>query len=581
MHTTGGKPELAKASENPRKSRSQANPPLHKGLSLQAGLNGACDTQEMELLDTEFLDDVLGNDPRAKTKLTKPEQPISTMRHSLLAVLFWVKAWSVPGMGMFCQGYFVFSISNLSAVFKEDRPACFKTFQECTAGLVQSQTYAQFGTIILGMLLLGYVVDQAGRRRAAIVTASIMFVGGLLLAASSGPTAIGFVVMFIISQIVFGFGVGGEYEVAASIACERAEANRVLRHRRGEMVIATFTMQGWGAVVSTLVLILFLLAVDSSANPNYDVAWRLTYVVGLLPLAYLIYFRLRHLTESKMWKKSHGKNFDAREVQLLWAHYWPRLTGAALAWFFWDVSFYGTRLFQSNFIWVMHPQAGLIEVLLWTLLSAVVPIFGYYAAAFVVDRQWMGRVRLQIVGFAMCFILYLMCSWGYEQLIQPENIKSFMFLFYFAAFWGQFGPNTTTFLLAAETVPTPVRGLAIGIAAATGKLGALLAAVLYHHITIKNAYFVSAFANLAGLLITLVFMPNLVGLSLREMDRRWKYLMQGKGSEYCGEALNPRCLSNWENLRGLGTGYSADRDARMKMNERKEAVIARVNHNIA
>jgi hypothetical protein len=35
----------------------------------------------------------------------------------------------------------------------------------------------------------------------------------------------------------------GEYPLASSSASERAEANKALRFRRGEMVVCTFTMQ--------------------------------------------------------------------------------------------------------------------------------------------------------------------------------------------------------------------------------------------------------------------------------------------------------------------------------------------------
>ena len=35
---------------------------------------------------------------------------------------------------------------------------------------------------------------------------------------------------------------------------------------------------------------------------------------------------------------------------------------------------------------VFHPHAGLVQLLLWTLLYAVVAIVGYHAAALVVDR---------------------------------------------------------------------------------------------------------------------------------------------------------------------------------------------------
>lgn len=44
-------------------------------------------------------------------------------------------------------------------------------------------------------------------------------------------------------QFIFGYGVGGEYPLASSSAAERAEANKALRFRRGEMVVCTFSMQ--------------------------------------------------------------------------------------------------------------------------------------------------------------------------------------------------------------------------------------------------------------------------------------------------------------------------------------------------
>jgi hypothetical protein len=41
-------------------------------------------------------------------------------------------------------------------------------------------------------------------------------------------------------------GVGGEYPLASSSAAERAEADPALRERRGEVVVLTFSQQGWG-----------------------------------------------------------------------------------------------------------------------------------------------------------------------------------------------------------------------------------------------------------------------------------------------------------------------------------------------
>lgn len=63
-----------------------------------------------------------------------------------------------------------------------------------------------------------------------------------------------------------------------------------------------------------------------------------------------------------------------REQQVLWYYYWHRLAGCALAWFFWDVSFYGNKLFQSTFIKILYPGASILTTLEWTLLNSSVSL---------------------------------------------------------------------------------------------------------------------------------------------------------------------------------------------------------------
>ena len=60
---------------------------------------------------------------------------------------------------------------------------------------------------------------------------------------------------FTAVQFIFGIGVGGEYPVASASANERAESSAALQKRRGETVVLVFSMQGWGNVVNTAVII--------------------------------------------------------------------------------------------------------------------------------------------------------------------------------------------------------------------------------------------------------------------------------------------------------------------------------------
>ena len=56
---------------------------------------------------------------------------------------------------------------------------------------------------------------------------------------------------------------------------------------------------------------------------------------------------------------------------------------------------------------------------------------------------------------------------------------AFIFLYCLANFFSNFGPNTTTFIVPGEVFPTRYRSTCHGISAASGKLGAIVAQVLF------------------------------------------------------------------------------------------------------
>jgi len=56
----------------------------------------------------------------------------------------------------------------------------------------------------------------------------------------------------------------------------------------------------------------------------------------------------------------------------------------------------GNKLFQSEFINVIHPGSSLVPLLEYNLLNSSVALFGYYFAAFTIDKLWMGRRRMQV-----------------------------------------------------------------------------------------------------------------------------------------------------------------------------------------
>lgn len=73
-----------------------------------------------------------------------------------------------------------------------------------------------------------------------------MSIGAILLTAcGAGLSGHSFMINYIVAQFVFGYGVGGEYPMAAGSAAERAEAGgRAKAAKRGMEVVLTFSMQG-------------------------------------------------------------------------------------------------------------------------------------------------------------------------------------------------------------------------------------------------------------------------------------------------------------------------------------------------
>ena len=90
----------------------------------------------------------------------------------------------------------------------------------------------QVSGIIIGMLLMGYIADQIGRKWGSVLTSAFMFIGGILLTCSTGPTIQGWAIMFAISQFIFGYGVGGKAPSRKNLHCPCARRLRRASHVR-------------------------------------------------------------------------------------------------------------------------------------------------------------------------------------------------------------------------------------------------------------------------------------------------------------------------------------------------------------
>lgn len=350
------------------------------------------------------------------------------------------------------------------------------------------------------------------------------------------------------------------------------------RLHRGRKVTSAFLMQGWGQFLNQVILILLLLIFHHSGKPPYStVAAQWTYrvsfaipAVGTLWLVYFRVFKMRSASKAlaAAKKKSHVTGYDKESLSLTLKYFGPRLFATAGAWYANDVFFYGNKLFQSEFIAVITPGTKSVMVAwLYNLVNVGVSLCGYYLASFLIDNKMYGRKWMQIVGFMLDFILFIVPAFNFDYYTSPAGVHAFQAMYFLSSFFNQFGPNSVTFIAAAEVFPTPIRATAHGFAAAVGKLGALTAAVLYNYIDTQTKFYVVPWFGLGGALITLVFLPDTTGLDLKEQERRWAFIRAGREHEYHGVAIHPQHLSMWENFRGVGKYYDADLDYKQRVEE--------------
>ena len=133
--------------------------------------------------------------------------------------------------------------------------------------------------------------------------------------------------------------------MASTPANERAENTKHLLNRRGETVVCTFSMQGWGNLVNTIVILSLLSMFGQTGSPTayggttakaggkyYDplalsAVWRLSYFIGLLPIIFMLFWRIFMLRESAVFvakraslrELGESEKYNAKKTKkLLW-----------------------------------------------------------------------------------------------------------------------------------------------------------------------------------------------------------------------------------------------------------------------
>ncbi|EJF64691.1 phosphate transporter [Dichomitus squalens] len=434
---------------------------------------------------------------------------------------FHVKVCMVAGVGFFTDAYDIFAINIASTMLGY----VYGKGQKLSANQDLGVKVATPVGTLCGQLLFGWLADVVGRKRMYGVELMLIIIATFGQTVSGQAHAANIIGVLCAWRFIMGIGIGGDYPLSAVISSEFATTRT-----RGRLMTAVFANQGWGQFTAALVAFIIVSAYKGSIlhedpieNAKIDQMWRILIGLGCVPGAIALYFRLT-IPETPRFTMDVERNVkqasqDVEQFLTTGSYYvdpdavvervqapkasrrdfvayfskWENLKlliGTSYSWFALDIAFYGLGLNSSvilNAIGFGSPSptlkggekiyTNLKNITIGNMvLSAAGLIPGYWATFLVIDK-W-GRKPIQLMGFTMLTILFIIMGFGYDKLIATKSGKdAFIFLYCLTNFFQNFGPNTTTFIVPGEAFPTRYRSTAHGISAASGKLGAIVAQV--------------------------------------------------------------------------------------------------------
>ncbi len=420
--------------------------------------------------------------------------------------LFHLRAVIGSGMGFFTDAYDLFIIGAALVLIKAQWAP-----NKYMLGLVGSTALI---AAFVGAFIFGRLGDILGRKKIYVLVSIVMGLGALASAFSPN------IIWLIVFRFVMGVGIGGDYPMSAVMTSEYANTKD-----RGKLVGMVFSMQAAGLVVGPIVAITLL----ASGIPPH-LAWRLMLGLGSLPALAVIIMRMRLPESPRYLAHVRGKGLEAQQnlAKISRASLGPvnasqavakRLTfwqfisnpkylvtliGTAGTWFLFDYAYYGNSISMPLVLKAVAPHATPIASMAWTLIVfSVAAVPGYILAVLKMDK--IGHRKLQLIGFSFMGIAF-----GIIGLVPHITTMIVPFLLVFGAsyFFAEFGPNTTTFVMASELYPTSVRTTGHGLSAGVAKVGAFIGVfifpVLEGTLGLRGTLFITFIFAIGGVLLTLL-----------------------------------------------------------------------------
>jgi MFS family permease len=437
---------------------------------------------------------------------------------------FQYKIMLVSGMGFFTDAYDLFVIGVVVSLLT--------TQWNLSTGQISLLNSVTLAASAFGAIVFGRIADILGRKRIYGLEVLILAAGAIASALSPNYT------FLLVSRIVLGVGIGGDYPVSATIMSEYSGTKS-----RGRMVGLVFAMQGAGLVIGPSIAAILL-----ATHVPTGIVWRLLLGLGAIPGLAVFYLR-RKIHETPRFAHASGQAAEAQAAisaaagltrsdlevvanvvqrqsifegfgaflrnrrMLVW------LVGTAGAWAMLDFAYYGNTISSPEVLKVINPNGSLLyNTTLQMLIFIVFALPGYALAIWLLDKT--GRKKIQCAGFFMMAAAFLVIGLvsGVTTAVAP-----FVIIFGVSYLFTEFGPNTTTFIYPAEIFPVNVRTTGHGISAAAGKMGAFAGAYLFPDMLassmgLRGAETVAGCVCFVGLALSVWLLPEPMGQSLENLE---------------------------------------------------------------
>lgn len=388
--------------------------------------------------------------------------------------------------------------------------------------------------MIIGMLFFGVVVDQLGRKTGAMATTALLVLGIVLSAAASGNSAEGMLWMLIIARGIAGVGAGGEYPVSGAGAAEATDESDKYRKHRGFMFAMLADLSSsLGYVWGGLVPLLLLLCVNQQVE-KYNIVWRTSFALGLVPPLSIVWFRLR-MAVSTAYRKSALRKQRMPYLLAVKRYYRP-LIGCAATWFLYNWISIPFGIFSSTIISRVNPDNSIVKNLGWGTVINCFYIPGPFIGGYLSDK--IGRRKTMAIGFGLQAILGFILGGAMGPI---QNIfPLFVVLYGIFLTLGEVGPGSTVVLTASECFPTAIRGQMMGFISAWSKAGAAIGTQVFTSIQTaysdesskgdQVAFLVGSGFAVIGALVALFVIPD-VSRQLDDDDQAWRKYLEENGWE--------------------------------------------------